>query len=418
MTSRFLLGLIAILLAVPAAAQDDLHGHLKYQPSFQHFDPDDLGAELVGTRVTDQLIDARLGTAFRWRRLDVSGDAELIALAGDTIAAAMSQPEGPLTRPLLGLPELDDRHQALNLSWSMLDGDRASLVGRLDRLSVGYTGEQFVARLGRQALSWGNGLVFQVLDLFNPFPPNVLDTDYKPGRDMLSTQWLFSNGDDLQAIVVPGRASRDQPLSSGESSAAAKWHHLAGSAELDLLVARHHDAAFVGAGASGALAGGVWRVDLSHTDADGRHVTSLLANFDRAWVPGGRTVYAFGEYFYNGFGVSTSGRDAVVLDEALMSRFERGELFSLGRHEAAGGLRIDWTPLLSVSPTVLVNVTDGSAFVLVQTQYDWREDLVLFAGVQAGLGRDATEYGGVTISGLPGALGPGTRIWARLAKYF
>lgn len=418
MTRPAALVLAVACLAAPAAAQSGVHGHLKYQYAFQHFAPADLGARLVGSRVSDHLIDVRIGSTRRWQRFDATADAELIGLGGDTIGAAMSRPAGPLTAPLLGLPDLSDRHQALDLGWSIAEGARAALVGRLDRLSVGYTGNRLVARLGRQALSWGNGLVFQVLDLFNPFPPNVLDTDYKPGRDMLTTQWLFAGGDDVQAIVVPGRSSRDRPLSGAESSAAAKWHHFAGAAELDLLVARHHDSTVIGGGGSHGAAGGVWRVDLSYTNVGGRHVTSVVANFDRAWVPGGRTVYAFGEYFYNGFGVATAGRGPVVADEALETRIERGELFNLGRHEAASGLRIEWTPLVTVSPTALVNLTDASTFVLLQVEYDWRQNLVVHAGLQAGLGRDGTEYGGTSVVGLPGEVAPGTRLWARLARYF
>ena len=46
----------------------------------------------------------------------------------------------------------------------------ASLV-RLDRISIGYTGEKTVLRFGRQAISWGNGLLFTPMDIFNPFDP-------------------------------------------------------------------------------------------------------------------------------------------------------------------------------------------------------------------------------------------------------
>jgi len=140
---------------------------------------------------------------YRRGRIDVTLNGQLFLLAGDTVAAARSGAAGTDGAYLLGPPGLDDASQWLDLTARTWMGDRAELIARLDRASIGYTGDRLVVRLGRQALSWGNGLVFQVLDLFNPFPPNVLDTDYKPGRDMLTTQWRLPWGD-LQAIVVPG----------------------------------------------------------------------------------------------------------------------------------------------------------------------------------------------------------------------
>ena len=413
-----LLGLAALLSFTPAEAQWDLHGHVKYQFSQQRFEQDDLAAQLVAPDPRDHTVNVRLNATYRRQRLDVRVDSELIGLAGDTLAARGASRAGELGQSLLELPNLSDTHQWFDLGRDLAAIERAALFGRLDRLSVGYTGDRLVARLGRQPLSWGNGLVFQTLDLFNPFPPNVLDADYKPGRDMLTTQWLFASGDDVQVIVVPGRADRHQPLTLAQSAAGAKWHHWAGGTEVEVLAARHHGDTVLGGGASRGIAGGVWRIDLSHVRLATRHVTSLLVNIDRAFAPGGRNLYAFGEYFYNGFGASTRGDGSIDLDADLATRLERGELFNLGRHELAGGLRLEWTALLTLSPTVITNLTDGSTFALVQVQYDWRQDLVLHAGLQSGLGARGTEFGGVAIRGSAGYLAPGTRVWARLARYF
>ena len=290
-----LVGLAALLLAAPAEAQWQVSGYFRYQLSLQHFGPDELGARVITPDPRDHRVAARLNATYRRRRIDVTISPELLLLAGDTIAARRREQSGGVDDHLLALPELDDTHQLFNLNLDQSLGDRADILARLDRVSVGYTGDRFVARLGRQALTWGNGLVFQTLDLFDPFPPDVLDVDYKPGRDMLTTQWLLPGGDDVQAIVVPGRERRGQPLTADQSSVAAKWHHFVDGAEVDVLAARHDGDAVLGAGLSHSLAGGVWRVDVSHTWLASRHVTSLLANFDRAWAPGRRNLYAFGE---------------------------------------------------------------------------------------------------------------------------
>lgn len=418
MKNAALLLSLLVVPAAPADAQGTVHAHIKYQFSLQHFPPGTFGAAAIAPTPLDQTINGRLNATYRRKRIDFTINGQIFLLGGDTVAAARNADAGTSATYLLGPAALNDASQWIDMTARTWMGDRAELIGRLDRASIGYTGDRVVLRLGRQALSWGNGLVFQVLDLFNPFPPNVLDTDYKPGRDMLTAQWLLPGGD-LQAIVVPGRPPGGGELAADDSSVAAKWHHTAGHVDVDAMATRHNGDDVFGGGASAGLAGGVWRIDLSHARVQARGVTSLVANFDRAWSPSGRTLYAFAEYFLNGFGLHEDSGSAAALDPALLARLQRGELFSLGRHELASGVRFDCTPLLTVSPTALINLTDGSVYALAQLQYDWRQNLTLYAGVQSGLGPHGTEYGGTAITGFAGGdLAPGTRVWLRLARYF
>jgi hypothetical protein len=67
---------------------------------------------------------------------------------------------------------------------------------------------------------------------------------------------------------------------------------------------------------------------------------------------------------------------------------------------------------------VLVNPRDPSAYLLLHIHHDWSENASLDAGLQVGLGPDATEYGGVYSSGLDTYLAPGRTFWARVARYF
>jgi hypothetical protein len=302
---------------------------------------------------------------------------------------------------------------------------------------VGYTGDHLVLRLGRQALTWGDGLVFQVLDLFNPFPPNAVDTEYKPGTDMLTGQWLFASGDDLQLLVVPRRARPGGPLESAQSSFAVKWHHFAGGREVELLAARHYRDTVLGGGLTGDLAGGVWRLDATTTRLaeGGGSAVSAVANLDHSWVVWGRNLYAFGELYRNGFGLTRVDSGAgsggasglTAASPALLERLDRGEVFTVGRDEAAAGARLELTPLTSVEPTLLANVRDGSGLALVRLRHDLSDDLRLEAGLQLPWGGRGSEYGGVPVlPPVPGAgaaargpfLAPGRWLWVRLAAYF
>jgi hypothetical protein len=410
----------AVLAVVPGAAADwELGGHAKGQLSFQLFAPDEIGTLLIGEKVYLNSGDFRLNAAWRRGPWDLTAQGQLFVLQGSLLRARNDPRLGDLGSSLFPLPDPSDSRQALDLSWTFSEGDSHLLFSRMDRLSAGFTRGPLALRLGRQALSWGNGLVFQVLDLFNPFPPNAVDKEYKPGSDVLTAQWLFSNGDDLQGIVVPRRADRSQPLTAAESSAALKWRHLQGPLQLELLGARHYRDTVAGLGASGNLAGGVWRLDLAESFIhDGSTATSLLANFDRSWVWAGKNFYGFVEYFRNGFGQTSLDQGIEGLDPRLLDRLARGEVFSLGRHELASGLRLEWTPLTTVESTVLVNPSDPSAYLLLHFHHDWRENLVVDAGVQLAIGGRATEYGGVYSSELGTYLAPGRMFWVRLAQYF
>lgn len=411
--------LLALLAALPAAAGwEEPGGHLKLQLSRRLYQDGDLGAVLASERVDDLGLDLRFNGAFRHGRWDLTVEAQLLALAGDSQEARSAQPSAELAGALFGVISPAEDRQWWDLVHVLSEDEERILVGRLDRLSVGYTGDRLVLRLGRQALSWGNGLLFQALDLFNPFAPTAIDTDYKPGTDMLYGQWLFASGGDLQAIAVPRRAGAGEPVAGGESSLAVKWHSLHGGVDLDLLGARHYRDTVLGLGLTGSVAGGVWRLDAAHTRIDdGGGVTSVVANLDRSWLWKERNVYGYVEYFRNGFGEPSLDRPLEELDPSLLERLVRGELFNLGRDELGAGLRLEWTPRLLLEPVLILNLNDLSALVQLKLRYDWLQDLLIDAGAQAGLGPADTEYGGApTASGA--LLAPGRRLWVRLSRYF
>ncbi len=62
------------------------------------------------------------------------------------------------------------------------------------------------------------------MDLFDPFAPDATDTEYKPGTDMLYGQYLFDDGSDLQAVIVPRPAHRGGGLTGNASSFALRFH--------------------------------------------------------------------------------------------------------------------------------------------------------------------------------------------------
>lgn len=417
-----LVGLLLAGASAPAAVGSaTLHGHVKTQLSYHLFRRDDVAA-VAGREVEDALLDARLNLEAHQGRWNLVAHLQVAGAAGDSPGLLQDPAVASLGAAALGLPFSDDRSSWLDLDHTVTATGSRILFARLDRMSVGYTGDRLVLRLGRQALSWGNGLVFQVFDLFDPFAPNASDTEYKPGTDMLWGQWLFPSGDDLQALVVPRRDPRTGALTRDESSLAAKWHHLGDAVELDLLLARHFDDSVLGVGASRDLAGGVARVDLTLTRlAGGREVLSALLNLDHSWVLRGKNVYGFAELHRNGFGSRRLSEGVAGLDAALVERLERGEVFTVGRDELAVGAEVQVTPLTSLAPTLLANARDGSSLALLRLRRELGDELRLDVGLQVPWGGRGSEYGGLPVA--PGAaelryVSPGSWLWVRLSRYF
>jgi hypothetical protein len=408
-----------IISARSACAGWEFGGHAKGQLSWQVFDPHEVGALLAGDDVRLATGDFRLNALWHQGSWDFIGQGQIFVLLGDLASARGDPPLPEFASFLSPLPEPSDSRELLDLSHTLSRSDSHLVLGRVDRLSVGYTRGPLALRLGRQALSWGNGLVFQVFDFFNPFAPDALDKEYKPGDDMLTAQWLFSNGDDLQGVVVPRRADRSLPLTGAESSAALKWRHLQGSYQIELLGAEHYQDTIVGLALSGNAGGGVWRVDIIQTfTQNGSAVMSLVSNYDRSWVLGKKNVYGFVEYFRNGFGATGFAQGLEGLDPRLVERLSRGEIFSLGRDEFAGGFRIEWTPLTIFEFTALIDPIGPSAYLLPQLHHELQQNLDVDAGVQLNIGGRGTEYGGVYSSALDAYLTPGRMVWVRLARYF
>jgi hypothetical protein len=313
-----------------------------------------------------------------------------------------------------------DERRWWNLTYRFGEGDRTALVHRLDRLSVGYTTARTVLRFGRQAVSWGNGLVFTPMDVFNPFDPAAVDTEYKAGDDMLYGQYLFDDGSDLQGVAVVRRDPATGDVAGDQSSVAVKYHGFVGLNEYDLLAAEHFGDHLFGLGGNVAVGGTVLRGDLTWTGSDTGGVLSGVISVSYSWIWGGKNVSGLLEFYHNGFGQRHGAYAPAELarNPALLARIGRGELYTLGRDYLAASATVEMTPLFLLTPTLLVNLDDPSALGQVVAQYDVRQDLLFTCAINIPIGPPGSEYGGIEspVEGRYFAAGPS--LFAQLALYF
>jgi hypothetical protein len=410
-------GLLNCTLIASAAADNDWFkgGHAKYRFLMNTFPDDSLFLDYVDTPMVDHNGDLRL--LFDWRKDKVSlvADYQLIAQYGDSFTLANNLPGSVIITD----PVADDDHRLFDLTHVISEDNNSALSHRLDRLYVEYAGTNAVGKFGRQAISWGNGLVYTPMDFINPFDPSAIDKEYKTGDDMLYGQYLQQSGNDLQAAWV-FRRDINGDVSSDVDTIAAKYHGFAGNKEYDLLLAEHYDDRIFGIGGITDVGGAIWRGDITLTDTQSENVFSLVSSLSYSWVGWDHNFSGILEYFYNGFGQENGDYSPAALasNPDLVKRIVRGELFTLGRHYVVASAMVEMTPLWMLTPNVFINASDASFLAQLVSSYDLKQDWQLLAAISLPVGAAGTEYGGIDSAVAGKQLSTEFSLFAQLAWYF
>jgi hypothetical protein len=391
-------------------------GHSKYQYIHTRIPGNSVLQGIGGDSLQDHNLEVRLKASARRGRWDVAAHPQFIAVHADTLPAYHDL-QIPVY-PAAGV--INDDRRWFNLTHELYNEDKNASVVRFDRVSIGYTGDKTVLRFGRQAISWGNGLLFTPMDIFNPFDPTAVDREYKTGDDMLYLQYLLDNGSDMQAVAVVRRDPISGEVEQDQSSLSLKYHGFSSRIEYDLLVADHYSDNLVGVGLSTDAAGAVWRGDLVWTNTDTGSVFSAVGGASYSWMAGGHNWTGFIEYYYNGFGqqdgdYSTAG---LAANPDLLQRLARGELFNLGRHYLGASVTVELTPLLNLTPNIFLNMVDPSALAQFLLAWDWKQDFQLLGALNIPIGPAGSEYGGIETEQPGQFVSTGTSVFMQLAWYF
>ena len=416
--STFCLSLSGLLLLTASAnAQliDFKSGHLKGQYLLGTYPDDSLFRDFIGTPSHDFNADLRLLIGGRKNKWAWQADYQLIARSGDTLELNHLLNNNFLVP---NTAQNDDR-RLINLTHTITENDDRFLLHRLDRFHVNYTGDKTVLKIGRQAISWGNGLIYNPVDFFNPFDPAAIDKEYKTGDDMIYGQYLQNSGNDWQFVSV----FRNNDLGNTShkiNTYALKYHAFirGGEQELDILLSQHYDDEIFSVGGITSWGGAIARGDvlITHTDID--TYFSAVTNLTYSWVWGGKNIIGIFEYFYNGMGLHEDEYSDLASNPDLIARLNRGELFTLGRHHLAGGLTIEMSPLIHLSPNLFANLEDNSGLAQLVGQYDVKQNWQILVALNVPFGGKNTEFRGLD-SGLTGKqFSSSSSLFAQLAFYF
>lgn len=411
--------LCGIVAAFPAGSlsqetEYEIGGHVKGRYLGQTFPENSIVGILGDSTASDFYSNLRLNFAAREGGWSFDADYQLYAAYGDRL-----DPTGSLLGGISNsLPS--DETRFFDLTRSFDDDGKYVALHRLDRLSLGYANDKAVIRFGRQALSWGNGLIFSPMDLVNPFDPAMIDTEYKAGDDMLYGQYLRDNGHDVQFAYVIRRNVPGGNVEFDESTVATKYHGIAGNAEYDLLVASNYGDTTIAAGGNLGIGGAVWRGDVVVFDAPSGTKFQLVTSLSYSWVLSGKNMSGIVEYYFDEFGQKDGQYDLATLlqNRELLDRLQRGQSFTIGRHYLAGALTIEMTPLWTLSPTIFTNIEDPSALLQIVTRYNLDENMEFIGALNVPIGPDGSEYGGIEFFQSDTYLSTDGSLFAQLAWYF
>ncbi len=321
---------------------------------------------------------------------------------------------------IFSVSETEDDNRLFDLTQAFEREDDLIAYHRLDRLSVTYQPSWGMVRLGRQAVTWGNGLLFNPMDIFNPFSPTAIDKDYKTGEDMAYGQFYTEKFGEWQFLYIPRRDPADNAIEWDKSSLAGKMHYSLWNLEFDFMAAEHYKDEIAGIGVTGNLMNAAWRIDGTWTfldqDSERSDFATLVANLDYSWIWWKKNFYGFIEIYHNGLG--TRKYEEAIVDTAIAERTTRGETFVLAKNYLSGHMNMEIHPLVNIYLTAINNLHDPSGTVQPRVTWDVKQNVRLTLGANVFYGDNGSEYGGISVPSTNFNLKPADSLYLWTALYF
>ncbi len=276
----------------------------------------------------------------------------------------------------IGGPEIVD------LSWDAdIDGG-VTLTGITDRANVLLRVPNLDITLGRQAISFGNGMFFTPIDLVNPFGAATIDTDYKPGVDAVRVDGFIGMTGKVTAV-----AAYTGDWTTDEMVFAAAGQGTLGVTDLGGFAGLVRDDVVLGATTVTGIGPVGIHSDVALTlpeDGDDPYVRAVLGGLGR---PTGTTTVS-GELYLQTMGATDP---ADYLSKTVQKPWTEHGVWNWGRTYAGLTVGQEITPLVNANAATIVNVEDGSALLLPSVAWSVSENADVSLGGFFGLGKRPGE---------------------------
>ena len=316
------------------------------------------------------IVDGRL-------KLDVRGGDLLRFQAHQTVTAwapgtAGAASLGGIGSTGVGLTSTEAVDLTFDLAPDAHEASTLTAQTRTDRLWLGVSVPHVDLRVGRQPIAFGKGLMFTPMDLVNPFTPATVDSEYRPGVDAFRADvyWGFANQITVAAAYAGSWDLKGTILAAYGQTTLGIW-------DLGLFGAVVHRDLVAGAAAAGSVGPVALTAEATVTrpPEEAEEDPFVRATAGGLWIPHERLTLSGAVYFQSN---GTNDPDD-YLKKYLEPRYERGELWAVGRWYAGVTAAFQVNPAVSASLFAIANLEDLSA--MVGPGLSWsisdRSDLVL-----------------------------------------
>jgi hypothetical protein len=285
---------------------------------------------------------------------------------------------------LFGLTGLKPE-RLLNLDWEIEDSKTLYAEHGFDRLLFSYHLPFADLTIGRQAFSWGTGIIWNPTDLFAPFSPTEIDTEEKTGTDIINLEIPIGSLTGLNAIYAPLETFED-------SSIAGRFKTNIYTYDLSIMMGKFHEEMVYGLDFSGYIGGAGFRGEGTYTQLEEEEdFLRFILGADYSFP---RNFYLSLEYYYNGFGTTNENRYlSLFLSDEFLKRISRGEIYNLARDYLGAFFSYPIFPLLTLRGTIIFNLDDQSIFLSPALEYSILTGLDFMIGANIFKGKDGSEYG-------------------------
>jgi hypothetical protein len=264
--------------------------------------------------------------------------------------------------------------------------DSFAIFQNLDRAFATITTQRADIFIGRQAIAWGSARVINPTDIIAPFSYEELDVEDRIGVDAVRVRVPMGFMGEFDLGYIFGK---DFKVEKSAFYVRNKFYALETDVSLLLLGFRENLLAGIDVARSIGGAGFWFESAYVFVDALDGYEAGKEHNYFRASIgldySFTEKTYGFIEYHFSEAG---SREPENYLKNLSSPAFTEGAVYLMGEHYLAPGMTYQITPLITFTGQMLINVTDPSAFLAPQVEYNIAKNIYLSAGAFIGLGEN------------------------------
>ena len=315
-----------------------------------------------------------------------------------------------------GAPRFMDMEESLPLR----GGQR--IAHNMDRLFIAVNTRYVSLDVGRMALSWGTGRIWNPTDMWAPFSPTEIDKEEKQGTDLAHVTFHIPKFGSLEGVFAPLDMDHPYSYEQDDSAAGGRFRFNIGEYDISFMGGAFGPDTVTGLDFTGYLWNAGFRGEATYTfvdpeDDESDYLRAVLS-VDYGFATFGNP-YLLLEGYFNGLG-STDPDEYLehLADKSVQRMMIMGRAFNFGRDYLALMGAFQPHPLVTLSLQPIMNIDDQSSFISFTVKYAVTDYAELISGINAFVGKENSEFGGLPIEDLDIVMKNPDMFYLYLKAYF